>query len=106
MPERAFTCYVCHEVKYLIQSLHESAIPQCSCGGNMFRDYTHEADGGRPTKVFDQPIEMFSIGMIPAEVAAFRQANPGMEVRDGVPIAKTRGQKKRALKFFGYQENN
>lgn len=63
-------------------------------------------------KEFHRPIEMHSIGMHdPQEIADFRRQNPDIEVSTdprsdlyGVPIARTRRDKLRALATAGFEE--
>ena len=105
MPERFFVCFPCRYMITQIQSLHDETIPICEgCGKETRRSYSMESTGGRPTKIFHTPIEMFSVGMKMDEVPAFRRANPGIEVREGIPIARTRQEKKRVLKYFNFEE--
>ena len=109
MPMRAFTCRACGLTKRYMQSLREDSLPSCSCGGETFRDYAEESTGRSPTGVFATPIEMYSIAMTPDEVPAFKQKCPDVDVATegemaGVPIARTRSQKLRALKAMGFQE--
>ncbi len=106
MPERCFKCTVCGKINQQIQDLFDDIVPTCTCGGATNRSYKAESDNSRPTKMFHEPIEMFSVGMSPEEVPVFREANPAIEVRAGVPVAKTRQEKKRVLKYFGYGERN
>jgi hypothetical protein len=78
----------------------------------MIRDYAGESAAGRPpTQVFEKPIEMYSIALNPDEIHKFKQKCPGVEVAEsgpmmGIPIARTREQKKRALKTMGFEERN
>ena len=59
------------------------------------------------TGYYDKPIEMYSVGLVPGEYSAFRRANPEIDLTpDGVPIARTRQQKKQVLKYMGWQETN
>lgn len=106
MPARCFTCRSCGRTIEAIQDLFDDGLPACECGSETRRDYTAESGLGRPTKMFQTPIEMFSVGMHPDEVPAFRQANPDIEVHGGVPLAKTRHEKKRVLKYFNFEEHS
>ena len=59
------------------------------------------------TGEYGEPIIMYSVGLIPGEEAAFRKANREIELTDqGVPIARTRQQKKQILKYFDFEERN
>lgn len=78
--------------------------PACDCPP-VERDYGVPRSGS-VTGRFREPIEMHSVGMMPNEEPAFRRACPGIEVRDGAPVVHTRADKRRVLKYFGYQENN
>lgn len=106
MPARCFTCRSCGRIIEAIQGLFDDCLPACECGGETRRSYAAESDQSRPTKIFQTPIEMFSVGMHPDEVPAFRRANPEIEVHGGVPLAKTRQEKKRVLKYFNFEEHS
>jgi hypothetical protein len=50
---------------------------------------------------------MYSVGMHPEEIPAFKRKLPLIDTTpDGVPIARSRHQKKQILRYFGFQENN
>ena len=106
MPLRSYTCTECGITTQHFQGLRDSSNPPCSCGKPTFRDYAAESDPSRrPTGMFEKPIEMYSVGMAPDEVSAFRQALPHVEIQDGVPLARTRQEKKAILAYFNFQEN-
>lgn len=106
MPYRCFRCTVCGFRSTELVGLHDDTHPTCYCGSEARRNYKAESDQSRPTKIFHTPIEMYSVGMHPDEVPAFRQANPDIEVQGGVPLAKTRHEKKRVLKYFNFEEHS
>ena len=106
MPIRSFVCESCSRVISEVQSLFDDTMPFCKCGGMTRRAYAAETGVGRPTKIFHTPIEMYSVGMHPDEVPAFQQANPEIEVQGGVPVVKTRQEKKRVLKYFSFEEKS
>ncbi len=106
MPYKHFGCE-CGHVTISLQGILDDSFPACEgCGEpTTTREYATEFAGGRPTKVFDKPIEMFSVGMHPEEIPAFERKLPLIEHRGGVPLARTRHEKKQILRYFGYQEN-
>ena len=66
-----------------------------------------DADRLRVTGCFAEPIIMYSVGLVPGEEVAFHKANREIDLTpDGVPIARTRQQKKQILKYFDFQENS
>lgn len=80
-------------------------MPECLCGGQVRNSER------RVTGAYDTPIELYSIAMNRDEIADFRQRCPGVDVAVsgpmmGVPIARTRSQKTRALKAAGFEERN
>jgi hypothetical protein len=111
MPERTFVCSKCGKVNLEFQSLMDETIPVC-CQLPMLRDYVAETtEGRRPTQMFRTPIEMYSIALNPEEIGDFKRRCPDVEVAEsgpmmGVPIARTRQQKLRALKVMGFEERN
>ena len=109
MPDRTFVCPVCGHVSLEFQSLMDDTVPVC-CKQPMNRDYAADADPRRrPTQEFQKPIELYSIALNPEEIPDFRRLCPGVEVADtgplmGIPIARTRQQKLRALRTMGFEE--
>ena len=83
--------------------------PDCpDCGEVMDYDRT-PADNPdiNVTGHYGEPIIMYSVGLCPGEEKAFFKANREIELTpDGVPIAKTRQEKKQILKYFDYEERN
>lgn len=106
MPIYCFTCDSCGGKTDVLRSIsvRETDV-RCSCDNLMTRDLGRE-QGRRGTGEFHTPIEMFSVGMNADEVPAFRQSLPNVEVREGLPIVKTRQEKMQVLKYFGFQEVN
>jgi hypothetical protein len=106
MPYKHFGCSCGHVTVALLGILDDSFPPCDECGEpTINRDYASEAGEGRTTKVFDKPIEMYSVGMTPNEIPAFERKLPLIEHREGVPLARTRHEKKQILRYFGFQEN-
>jgi len=78
----------------------------------MNRDFRAEAPG--PPRPFAKPIMMFSMACnTPEEIAQLRRQAPDVEVSDdptdelyGVPIARNRQQKLKALEVIGWEEKN
>lgn len=106
MPYKHFGCE-CGHVTVALLGIKDDHYPACEdCGEQTTtREYATEFAGGRPTKVFDKPIEMYSVGMSPEEIPAFEKALPLIGHRGGVPLARTRHEKKQILRHFNHQEN-
>ncbi len=109
MPFRAFTCRNCETIADGMYGLHDDT-PKC-CYSPMVRDYHREGMGQRPTGAFDKPIVMYSVGLNPEEIPAFKKACPDIDVATsgplmGIPIARTRHQKKQILRTMGFEERN
>lgn len=91
-----------------LQNPYKLRYPDCPDCGEMM-DYLKEGpyNNRSVTGHFGEPIIMYSVGLIPGEEAAFRKANREIDLTDqGVPIAKTRQEKKQILKYFDYEERN
>lgn len=74
--------------------------PEC-CDDIMPRTYRHN----RVTDAFAKPIEMFSVACNTSEEEnELKRKCPDVEMRDGVPIARTRTQKKAVLDAVGFEE--
>lgn len=82
----------------------------CTCENNAVPNIprTPKSDN------FRKPIEMVSIGLHDAaDIRSFQERCPGVQVIDdprhpdyGVPIARNRAEKKRALAAVGFEEHN
>lgn len=106
MPMYCWKCANCgrsRDIMRLMARRNDFVI--CTCGLTMSRDIGAE-QGKKDDRAFDKPIEMYSVGMNSWEVPAFRRANPGVEVHGGVPLARTRADKIRTLRYFGFSERN
>ena len=116
MPIYAYECEDCgHAFSEVRPADERNDLPTCQCGKTMYRDYAGAGQATHGGKVaFDQPIEMHSIAVCnEADIAAFRRRNPDVEIgtdpgRDdfGVPVARTRKQKKDILRREGFEERN
>lgn len=108
LQEVAFTCSSCDRIELYWQDSYKLHYPDCTkCKGPM--DYVRKpsTNDRSVTGCYTTPIEMFSCGLIPGELKAFKKANREIDLTDqGVPIARTRQQKKQVLEYFGFQENN
>lgn len=112
MPLHDYKCLCGHEVPDVYHKMHSEAPELCpKCGKAMDRV---PALAHTDMKEFHTPITMFSIGLnSPEEIRAFKQKCPDVEVNEdpehpdwGLPIARSRKQKKQALKAMGYRETN
>jgi putative FmdB family regulatory protein len=108
MPMYCYKCPGCeHKTERFRHMSNAGAAEWCpKCGRSMEKDIAAQ-NVGSGNQPFQTPIEMHSIALNhPADIAAFKQRNPGVEVRDGVPVAHTRKEKKDILKTEGYVEKN
>lgn len=108
MPMYPFKCDACGHVDthFCTISQYTDRIECPQCEEMMHRTYE-----GTPSTLdtpFHKPIEMFSVAPNnPAEVAAFRKANPNVQLNSQlVPIARTRAEKLQILKSVGFEEKN
>jgi len=108
VPIHNHECEHCGRTEIVCHSIREDPVwPEC-CGEGMPRVY----DRPFSTGVFDKPIEMQSIGCNSwEEIHDFKRKCPGIEMSTdpndelfGVPIAKTRQEKLKALKATGFVE--
>jgi len=106
MPLYDYRCETCDETREEFQSIHEDSMTKCPvCGGRYEKQIS--LTSGAMEREYDVPIEMHSIAPAnAAEMTAFRRRNPGVEMRDGVPIARTRKEKLRILDAEGFEERN
>ena len=106
--ENTFTCPTCEQVYKVWQPKHRLRYPDCGlCGEgmNLVREVSKAMS--RPTRCYDEPIIMYSVGLHPDEFTAFKTANREIDLTpDGVPIARTRAEKKQVLDYFRYEEHN
>ena len=81
--------------------------PKCRVVMRYMREASAGVGGRPPTHNYDVPIEMFSCGLIEGELKSFSLANREIDLTDqGVPIAKTRLEKKQIMDYFNMKENN
>lgn len=95
-------CGVCEEFQHMREDTLEMC-PRCQAG------YTKliSKPSGAMEREYRTPIELLSVAPAnEAEEIMFRQRNPDAEMKDGVPIARTRKQKLRILKNEGFEEKN
>ena len=110
MPIYVYQCTICEKVTEEFQHINDDPLSTCGeCGSPIKRVPTVP----HVQKEFHKPINMYSIGLNnDEEIRAFKQACPDVDVatdqRDelyGIPVARTRGQKLKALKTMGFVEN-
>lgn len=115
MPFYCYKCPACDATTRDLRSMSESEDPlACECGAAMHRDFPAECGKRPPTHYYADPIEMYSVALNDTqEIADFQQRCPGVECSAdprnplfGVPVARTREQKKRILRTEGYEEGN
>lgn len=108
MPMYQHKCECGHEDSYFRPMAESKEVPDCPvCGQPMPRNFHAEGAGPHLDKPFQKPIEMHSIALNhPDDIKAFKQRNPDVEVKDGVPIAHTRKEKLRILDREGFMEKN
>lgn len=106
--ENTFTCPTCDRVEKYWQPKHRLRYPDCRiCGEGMNLVREVGKAMSRPTRCYDEPIIMYSVGLHPDEEKSFRLANREIDLTDqGVPIARTRAEKMQVLKYFRYEEHN
>lgn len=108
MPLYCYKCPGCETKAERFRHIRNADEPEScpECGRKMNKDLGATRIGSG-NQTFEKPIEMDSIALThPADIAAFKHRNPGVEVRDGVPIAHTRQEKKEILKTEGFEERN
>ena len=108
MPMYCYRCPGCeHKTERFRHLSNADAVEKCpECGRSMEKDIAAQ-NVGSGNQTFQKPIEMDSIALAhPEDIAAFKRRNPGVEVRDGVPIAHSRKEKKDILKNEGFEERN
>lgn len=109
MPRYPYTCDTCgqeHE-ELVPMSQYKPEIPCPQCGAKMHRTYMGRSPHSSATP-YQHPIEMYSVAPnSPQELAAFRRANPDVQLNDQlVPLARNRQEKLHILKSLGYEEKN
>jgi hypothetical protein len=113
MPLYSMKCHECmHECDVYLKMCGAADAPPCYCplcGEGMVRQV---AQVHTDIKDFARPIDLFSIGCNSIDEIRQMQA-AGIQCSDdtndpmhGVPIARNRAEKKRALKIAGFQEAN
>lgn len=108
MPIYSFLCTHCHHADSEFAPMSE-AVPwgmavRCPECGNL--TYARQIDAVQTDlKDYQKPIEMHSVAATsPDELRQLQKT--GVEIRDGVPIARNRKEKLSVLKAVGYKENN
>jgi len=108
-----YKCDYCHAERDEFQKMSSEPLTVCPvCGASAY----HRVPSLPSTdlKEFDKPIEMFSIGLNDdEEIREFKAKCPDVDVATdpndplyGVPIARSRSQKKTALAAMGFVERN
>jgi len=106
-PKVAHFACKCGQLYDLYQDPYKLRLPDCAKCGEVMEYIRTPADNPNlnVTGCYDVPIEMFSVGLIPGEYAAFKKANREIDLTDqGVPIARTYQEKKQILKYFDYED--
>jgi len=115
MPLYVYRCSdpECNHEREEFQHIHDDPKTICPlCHGDTLRRVptrTHTSQ-----REYDTPIQMHSIGLNgPEEIAEFKRRCPGVDVSAdpndelyGVPVARTRHQKLRALDAVGFEEKS
>lgn len=113
MPIYVYHCPQCDRVDEEYQGIREeplTACPECGDGGYHRVPTVPHSDMFE----FRKPIEMYSIGCTSLEdIYEFRQKCPDVHISDdpndplwGVPVARNRKEKLKALKAVGFEEKN
>lgn len=113
MPIYVYQCEACGHEAEEFQHMSDDPLTCCPvCGNSSFKRVPTLTS--TPQQEFATPIEMHSIGMNhPDDIREFKRLCPDVDVSDdpsdpnyGVPIARTRHQKKKALETAGFEERN
>ncbi len=109
MPQYNYICEKCDLLIEEFMSIPEfedfvASIKCHKCGGEVSRDYSMS---GHTTGNYHKPINMLSLAVNPEyQGEMIQRLGPGIDVKDGVPIARNRQQKKHIMKTLGYEEGN
>jgi len=102
MPLYDYKCRECGHECEEYHSIHSDLTLCPVCGEDAYRRVPVTTSGAMERQ-YQKPIEMHSVATDnPAEIRSLRDA--GVEVRDGVPIARTRKEKLTVLKKMGFRE--
>ncbi|MEM8737268.1 MAG: zinc ribbon domain-containing protein [Planctomycetota bacterium] len=106
MPLYSYECESCGHADDEFQRMVDAPLTRCPvCGADTYSKQVSLPNTDMTE--FHTPIEMLSVAGHPDDTAELqRKLGSDIEVRDGVPIARTRKQKLHVLKTLGYTEGN